>query len=50
MTAVRPHEKRIAEFHPNAVLLKPFPIDAVLRLSDRVLAKQPAAREEVEDG
>ncbi len=50
MTAVRPHEKRIAEFHPDAVLLKPFPIDAMLRLSERVLAKQPAAREEVEDG
>jgi DNA-binding response OmpR family regulator len=49
MTALRPHEKRIAEFHPNAVLLKPFPIDALLRLSERVLAKQPAVREEVED-
>jgi CheY-like chemotaxis protein len=50
MTAVRPHDKRIAEFHPDAVLLKPFPIDAVLRLSERVLAKQPAAAEEIEDG
>jgi CheY-like chemotaxis protein len=50
MTAVRPHDKRIAEFHPDAVLLKPFPIDALLRLSERVLAKRPAAREEVEDG
>jgi DNA-binding response OmpR family regulator len=50
MTAVRPQDKRIAEFHPDAVLLKPFPIDALLRLSERVLTKQPAAREEVEDG
>jgi DNA-binding response OmpR family regulator len=50
MTAVRPHEKRITEFHPDAVLLKPFPIDAMLRLSERVLAKQPATREEDEDG
>ena len=50
MTAVRPHDKRIAEFRPDAVLLKPFPIDALLRLSERVLAKQPAAREEGEDG
>jgi DNA-binding response OmpR family regulator len=50
MTAVRPHDRRIAEFHPNAVLLKPFPIDALLRLSERVLAKQPASREEVEGG
>jgi DNA-binding response OmpR family regulator len=50
MTAVRPQDKRIAEFHPDAVLLKPFPIDALLRLSERVLAKQPASREEVEGG
>jgi DNA-binding response OmpR family regulator len=50
ISAVRPHDKRIAEFHPDAVLLKPFPIEALLRLSERVLAKQPAAREEVEDG
>jgi CheY-like chemotaxis protein len=49
-TAVRPHDKRIAEFHPDAVLLKPFPIDALLRLSERVLNKQPATREEGEDG
>ena len=50
MTAVRPQSRRIAEFHPDAVLLKPFPIDALLRLSERVLAKQPASREEGEDG
>jgi CheY-like chemotaxis protein len=50
MTAVRPQDKRLAEFYPDAVLLKPFPIDALLRLSERVLTKQPAAREEGEDG
>ena len=50
MTAVRPQDKRLAEFHPDAVLLKPFPIDALVRLSERVLTKQPAAREEGEDG
>jgi CheY-like chemotaxis protein len=50
MSAVRPQDKRLAEFHPDAVLLKPFPIEALLRLSERVLTKQPAAREEVEDG
>jgi DNA-binding response OmpR family regulator len=50
MTAVRPHDKRVAEFHPDAVLLKPFAIDALLRLSERVLTKQPASREEGEDG
>jgi DNA-binding response OmpR family regulator len=50
MSAVRPQEKRIAEFHPDAVLLKPFPIEALLRLSERVLTKQPADREEGEDG
>jgi CheY-like chemotaxis protein len=50
MTAVRPQDKRVAEFHPDAVLLKPFPIEALLRLSERVLAKQPAVREEGEDG
>jgi CheY-like chemotaxis protein len=50
ITAVRPHDKRLAEFQPDAVLLKPFPIEALLRLSERVLTKQPAAREEGEDG
>jgi CheY-like chemotaxis protein len=50
ITAVRPHDKRLAEFRPDAVLLKPFPIEALLRLSERVLTKQPAAREEGEDG
>jgi CheY-like chemotaxis protein len=50
LTAVRPQDTRIAEFRPDAVLLKPFPIEALLRLSERVLNKQPAVREEGEDG
>ncbi len=41
MTAVRPVQCRLDEFHPDAVLIKPFPIDALLRSVDRVLA--PAA-------
>jgi two-component system, OmpR family, KDP operon response regulator KdpE len=42
MTAVRPAQSRIAAFHPAAVLLKPFPIEALLRLVERVLGQAPA--------
>jgi DNA-binding response OmpR family regulator len=42
MTAVRPAQSRIDAFHPDAVLLKPFPIEALLRLVDRVLGQAPA--------
>lgn len=35
-TAVRPAQCRIDEFHPDAVLLKPFPIDALVRLVERM--------------
>ncbi len=38
LTAVPPAHSRIEEFHPCAVLLKPFPMDALLRLIERVLA------------
>lgn len=38
LTAVPPARSRIEEFHPCAVLLKPFPMDALLRLIERVLA------------
>jgi DNA-binding response OmpR family regulator len=38
VTAVPPARSRLAEFHPAAVLLKPFPLDALLRLIERVLA------------
>ena len=37
ITAVRPVRSRLEEFHPAAVLLKPFPIEALLRLIQRVL-------------
>src|SRR5579885_2321286 len=41
LTAVRPARSRLEEFHPAAVLLKPFPIDALLRLIQRVLTAAP---------
>lgn len=43
MTAVRPAQCRLDEFRPAALLLKPFPIDVLMRLLDRVLARQPYA-------
>ncbi len=39
MTAVRPVQRRLDEFQPAAVLLKPFPITALLQLIDRELAR-----------
>lgn len=36
LTAVRPVRQRLDEFHPEAVLLKPFPVDALVRLVGRV--------------
>lgn len=39
MTAVRPVQCRIDQFHPAAVLIKPFPIGTLLRLIERVLAR-----------
>lgn len=47
ITAGRPARSRVEEFHPAAVLLKPFPIEALLRLIQRVLGAVPA--EAVED-
>jgi CheY-like chemotaxis protein len=38
MTAVQPAQSRLDEFRPAAVLLKPFPLQALLRLIERVLA------------
>jgi DNA-binding response OmpR family regulator len=38
VTAVRPVQRRLNEFQPAAVLLKPFPITALLQLIDRELA------------
>lgn len=43
ITAVRPAQRRLDEFHPDAVLLKPFPIDALLRLVERTLASASVA-------
>lgn len=37
MTAVRPAASRLTEFLPAGVLLKPFPIDALIRMLQRVL-------------
>ena len=42
-TAVRPAQRRLDEFHPDAVLLKPYPIDALVRLVERVLPAAAAA-------
>jgi two-component system KDP operon response regulator KdpE len=39
MTAVRPVQCRMDEFAPAALLLKPFPIDALVRLLERVLRR-----------
>jgi DNA-binding response OmpR family regulator len=36
LTAVRPVRQRLDEFYPAAVLLKPFPVDALVRLVGRV--------------
>ncbi len=50
LTAVRPVRSRLEEFRPAAVLLKPFPIEALLRLIQRVLTAAPAeVAEDVED-
>jgi DNA-binding response OmpR family regulator len=48
MTAVRPAQRRLEEFRPDALLIKPFPIDALLRSVDRVLKPRPSAEEEQE--
>lgn len=42
ITAGRPAPSRVEEFHPAAILLKPFPIEALLRLIQRVLTAAPA--------
>jgi len=42
LTALRPAQSRLATFRPAAVLLKPFPIEALLQLVDRVLGQAGA--------
>jgi CheY-like chemotaxis protein len=49
ITAIRPVRSRLEEFHPSAVLLKPFPIEALLRLIQRVLTARTSSEEEAED-
>jgi DNA-binding response OmpR family regulator len=49
MTAVRPQQSRLEEFHPAAVLLKPFPIGALLQLIERVLEHTPTEQGESDD-
>jgi DNA-binding response OmpR family regulator len=44
VSAVPPNQKRLAEFCPAAFLLKPFPIDALLRAVARAA---PAERDDV---
>jgi DNA-binding response OmpR family regulator len=55
ITAVHPAQRRLEEFRPDALLIKPFPIDTLLRAVDRVMDPQSsidAEREalEVSDG
>ncbi len=41
----RPAQCRLDEFHPNAVLIKPFPLRALEQLSVRLLRREAAALE-----
>jgi DNA-binding response OmpR family regulator len=43
MTAAQPAECRVDEFELAAILLKPFPMEVLVRLLDRVPAEQPCA-------
>lgn len=50
LATARPAQCRLDEFHPAAVLLKPFPIQALLRLIGRLLTGTPAEMESGETG
>lgn len=50
ISAVRPVQSRIEECHPDAVLVKPFPMQALLQLIERVVASEPAEVEAGEAG
>lgn len=50
ITAVRPPQSHLDAFAPDAVLVKPFPLLALLRLIERLLASTPAAEETGETG
>src|SRR5262249_34603107 len=45
-TAVHPLQCRLDEFHPTGFLVKPFPIDALTRLINRVLTSRGSAPEQ----
>ena len=47
-SAVPPSRKRVAEFHPDAVLMKPFPMDCLLDLVATVGSDKQEADEGVE--
>lgn len=47
-SAVPPSRKRVAELHPDAVLLKPFPMDCLLDLVATVGEAEPEAAQEAE--
>ena len=49
ITAVRPQQSRLDEFQPEAVLLKPFPIAALLQLIERVLGNAPTGQSSADD-
>jgi CheY-like chemotaxis protein len=46
----RPAQRRMDEFHPDAVLVKPFPLRALEHLSVRLLRGEAAAEELGESG
>ena len=50
ITAVRPPQALVDEFEPEGVLVKPFPLQALFRLIDRVLTNEPAHEETDEAG
>ncbi len=56
ITAAHPAQRRLEEFRPDALLIKPFPIDALLCSVDRVLglrygaeAEQDAQKDNIEE-
>ena len=40
ISAIQPPRSRIEEFHPEGALIKPFPIEALLRLMARLLLRK----------
>lgn len=45
LSAVRVHHNRLAEFRPLAYLVKPFPLDALLRLVAQATSRQDTTPE-----